>query len=313
MRPDKIKKDKNVKFRITSVAITFINGFIHEQDELQDDIPDDIQKMILKFINIFFIKLNYNIHNDPVLQTQHTEVKEEKEEKYVHDNDDNNDNKIDGDDLIVTEEKIEDYSKPFTLKYWVLKSNTTIRDIAKKLEQGYDYDFKEVEMTANDYINAEDDAGYLEEHYAHYPYFVNLWMIFKYVKQVYVLRQGSRRGGIKTEKITTESIDKCENDFGGDDSRWVEIPSDFQDATIGDIDAMISKIDKDYILEIGFEKYDDKKKYWPFRNKKLVSYQDEDIKVLSTVSRQPNNTNNNEYVLHYSQCYFKALQITQHC
>ena len=246
-------KEELVEFRIISCITTIlINGYVRKQKELKDVIPSVIQELIVKFMNLYFIRLNYNIHNDDSLIEEETQM----------DTNNNNDVNISDKEEEKQLKKDKEFSKPFTCNYLVLQSNiseesnstltfnSTLRDIAKKLEKSYNYDYEN-----------KDLVPYYDEKYAFY---VHIWMKFKEIKSIYPV-VNSR---IKEGKITLDSIDKF--DKGDDDKRWVEIPSDFENARIIDLDALIATMGKDYILQLGIEKYDKQRKLWPFRQKELV-------------------------------------------
>ena len=222
-------KDEFVEFRVINpIATKLINGYIRQQKYLKDDIPDVIQSLIVKHLNLYFIKLNYNIYNDPSLQ------------------------------------KIQ---KEYMDKYLVLKENKTLRDIARNLEKSYDYDLYQDELK--------------EYHTNLYAYFVRIWMKFNDIKSIYIV--SNRK--IDKDKITMDTIDNCENEGENENNdnnnnnnndRWVEIPCDFEMAKVSDLDLMIAdKKEKDYILEIGIEKYQQENKLWPFRNKEFLPNNDD--------------------------------------
>ena len=259
-----------VQFRIKPICFILIDGYIHQQNDLSKcmDIPNDIQTMIIKYVNFYFIKLNYNIHNNPFL--------EEKESKHM-DEDEDADNDFDDE-----KQEIKDGSflRPYRYKYLVLKANNRLREISKQLELSYKYMYTE----------NQDSKTY-------YEYYVNLWIKFKYLKSIYVMNNKF----IEEGKITSQSIDEWENKTNQDEERWVEVPCDFRDVTISDLDSMIVNINKKYVLELGIERYNQDEQFWPFRNKKLVPALNEKDVIFSALksgvyqsSDNQNNTNNNK-------------------
>ena len=59
-----MKQSEITPFRVTSTSYILMSGYMREK--LLDDyhIPLDIMRIIIKYTNLYFIRLNYNIHND---------------------------------------------------------------------------------------------------------------------------------------------------------------------------------------------------------------------------------------------------------
>eukprot|EP01084_Bolivina_argentea_P055924 102421_1 len=107
-------------FRVTSISNILMTGYARANGN-RDIIPTVIKDIIIKYFNLYFIKLNYNI-------TNHQVVNEEKNDEYDGQNID---------------------SLP---QIYVLKQNKSLRNIAIELESTYNYNYNE--LTNNmDYVN----------------------------------------------------------------------------------------------------------------------------------------------------------------
>eukprot|EP01084_Bolivina_argentea_P205259 350686_1 len=132
-------------------------------------------------------------------------------------------------------------------KIYTLKENKTLRSIAIDLESKYKYNYTQLRQLMG-HINTDT-----------YSYFIHLWINYNYLKYIYPADN-------KNMKITMDQIINIKKH-----NKWVEIPNDFEQVTIYDIDTLIIKQNKK-VLELGIEIFDIHNNKWPFRNEKMVPF-----------------------------------------
>eukprot|EP00484_Ammonia_sp_Unknown_P028206 CAMPEP_0197024288 /NCGR_PEP_ID=MMETSP1384-20130603/4865_1 /TAXON_ID=29189 /ORGANISM="Ammonia sp." /LENGTH=766 /DNA_ID=CAMNT_0042452649 /DNA_START=22 /DNA_END=2322 /DNA_ORIENTATION=+ len=223
-------------FRVTRVHHLFMNGFVRQQTDLEYIVHDDILLLIVKYVNIYFIKFSYD------RKCQHSRGRKAIE-RAEHKQDDD----VDVD--------VEEH------RYWVLHKNETFRQVIRKLEEHYKYDYKELAKTVKDLDPL------------HYCYFIRLWTKFKYMKSIYSLKKSETKA--MDRDITMDMIEKYGYDTNANQDRWVEIPNDFEDASIMDVDKLFAKVDKYGVLELGVDRFNSCTKRWTFYASNIQSYMEE--------------------------------------
>eukprot|EP00485_Elphidium_margaritaceum_P001213 CAMPEP_0202698136 /NCGR_PEP_ID=MMETSP1385-20130828/11412_1 /ASSEMBLY_ACC=CAM_ASM_000861 /TAXON_ID=933848 /ORGANISM="Elphidium margaritaceum" /LENGTH=683 /DNA_ID=CAMNT_0049354767 /DNA_START=56 /DNA_END=2107 /DNA_ORIENTATION=- len=234
-------------FRITRVSRVLMAGFLREE-EFEDEIPVAIQTLIIKFFNMYFVRLNYNIRNDPEIEEQYSK------RQYTH---------------------------AFQRTYIVLHYNTTFRDLlhifARHGSKLLHHEFKVYRKAEEQLGNSVDDwkPG------SQYNDYVRFWTKFRLLRNIFPI---SPRGvtALKDE-LTLSMIDKYEEEenaeskYDDDDddvdksNRWCEMPNDFETATICDYDQYVARIQgKEEVLELGFERFNVWLNKWPFRPEYVV-------------------------------------------
>eukprot|EP01084_Bolivina_argentea_P037452 69287_1 len=124
MTPAKLIENVNINqinsriptFRVTPMSYTLITGYIRI-NESKDIIPTVIKHIIIKYVNFYFIKLNYNINTNDHIQN------------------DEYDSKTDN-----------------TISIYVLKENKSLRNIAIEIESTLGYKYNELSKRM-DYVN----------------------------------------------------------------------------------------------------------------------------------------------------------------
>eukprot|EP01084_Bolivina_argentea_P254776 428389_1 len=234
------KDDSVLKFRTTSLSQRLMSGYVRSV-QIHYHIPTVINDLIIRYFNIYFIRLNYNIRN--ASNAMHIDnnmdmvaCADQKQSESAQDSD---------------SEDETTHLEPFTLPVFVIKSDMTLRAIAIEIEKSYKYLYEKM-MRDNDYFSRQQ-----------YQYFVHLWIPFRVVRTIYPVDN-------RYMKVSMDRVDQYEEENQCDPNRWVEIPNDFEETKISEMDALFATNSDTRVLELGVERYDQRKDEWPFRNLELV-------------------------------------------
>jgi len=197
--------------RITHVHHLFINGYVRRQKTIGNIAPD-LNTLIMQYVNFYFIKFSYQ---------QTCDQRAVAERKQV--------------------DNVPEY------RYWTLHKNETFRQIIRRLEEHYQYDYDALMSSAK---------GVQPNQYC---YFVRLWTKFKHLQPIYPPRASTMKSMLHF--ATKQTV---EYDTNANQERWVEIPNDFEDATIIDFDKLIANVDQSGVLELGVDRYNTSTKRWMF-------------------------------------------------